>query len=922
MAVAACFYLDILGFAQDPRMGILHEDGTVYIHNILWANAGLNQIHLPLTSRGRGGAKNNIYRGRIGINVPSLKELANRLTRGQNNSLLYDTHFQWNKERDEQKHEIIVIRCPFGNKFVAQEQNNISQVECTQIAFHPGVPSWSLGIPWVEIYCRPGTIDGIGRYFDIFFGAAVETHHGSSRLGDGGLDTAVSIITGPQQRLRFVETEEVALYPSAMPYHLASHGFHLAMYLHDHATVLSRLHRSNLLWGNPRFLKLDQSLGTTQFRCKDIVDPNDLSGPILLELEMEVRSLDHHQCPLHSKVPYTIEKREKLSSKTIASVTDQYEDDWNALSHAINVNTEGFVPHPQILINNPTLPSPQKDLFTQPASKIIDQLRSGSITPEQLLDVLENRIHELDGTNINALPFALRRMKHARAAAKAILPSLEHYRQFPKQVPKGYLWGLPVVVKDTVAVADFPFTQGSLLLGFNNIPEKNHALVNAIVRRGGILYAKSNVPEFAAGSNTFNVLFGITASPYDTTRTSGGSSGGSAAALSSGMCWLATGSDLGGSLRIPAAFCGCVGFRPSPGLIPGDSPAYGQLHSLNGPMGRNVCDVAILMDAMSFDRPDGKTYRQSLIETSSNEHTKCHIVFSKDVGGTCKGMMDPEIVDMCRDVAHTVQYALRGHATPLDTTSMDKIFQGIDAPLLFEKLRSLRMWKHWKGAHTESEEATKAWLTNNMEACRCKPEFVWNCWQGSLYTSENAFDQHSVLLSNVKLFFDQRTRAPKYILTPTTCSVPFDKQIRYLTHVSTTDNNNSPLRSYVEWLRPTYVTTLLNCPVISIPIGVTESGLPVGISIIGKAGSDCELLMFASFIETLLDVKKGCGVVMTPFSEVHNHDDDLLDGPRSRKDALLHHAKILPELNKYNVGEEPVYSDPQGYSLKKKCSNL
>jgi hypothetical protein len=80
--------------------------------------------------------------------------------------------------------------------------------------------------------------------------------------------------------------------------------------------------------------------------------------------------------------------------------------------------------------------------------------------------------------------------------------------------------------------------------------------------------------------------------------------------------------------------------------------------------------------------------------------------------------------------------------------------------------------------------------------------------------------------------------------------------------------------------------------------------------------------MFASFIETLLDVKKGCGVVMTPFSEVHNHDDDLLDGPRSRKDALLHHAKILPELNKYNVGEEPVYSDPQGYSLKKKCSNL
>ena len=191
--------------------------------------------------------------------------------------------------------------------------------------------------------------------------------------------------------------------------------------------------------------------------------------------------------------------------------------------------------------------------------------------------------------------------------------------------------------------------EGSLMLGLKNRPETSHPLATLIRKKGGIIYAKSNVPEFAAGSNTFNPLFGITASPYDTTRTAGGSSGGSAAALCCGMGFLATGSDLGGSLRIPASFCGVVGLRPSFGLIPGDSAPYGQLHALNGPMGRNVLDTAILMDAMCLARSDNKTY-QSFV-TKSRTRSSQRLIFSKDVGGTCHGMMDPEIVGMCRDVA-------------------------------------------------------------------------------------------------------------------------------------------------------------------------------------------------------------------------------------------------------------------------------
>ena len=369
--------------------------------------------------------------------------------------------------------------------------------------------------------------------------------------------------------------------------------------------------------------------------------------------------------------------------------------------------------------------------FKQTASNTIEQLRTGQVTPLNLLDVLENRIRDLESTNVNALPFALRNFERARKEAKAIVPILEHYRKHPKQVPIGYLWGLPIIVKDTVPVVGFPFTQGSLMLGLKNRPETSHPLATLIRKKGGIIYAKSNVPEFAAGSNTFNPLFGITASPYDTTRTAGGSSGGSAAALCCGMGFLATGSDLGGSLRIPASFCGVVGLRPSFGLIPGDSAPYGQLHALNGPMGRNVLDTAILMDAMCLARSDNKTY-QSFV-TKSRTRSSQRLIFSKDVGGTCHGMMDPEIVGMCRDVAHTVLHALRGRATPLDETSMTQIFTNTsDASMLFEKLRALNMYESFNKKDLDRQDVNNK-LLHNMAATRIKPEFVWNTMMGSQY---------------------------------------------------------------------------------------------------------------------------------------------------------------------------------------------
>jgi Asp-tRNA(Asn)/Glu-tRNA(Gln) amidotransferase A subunit family amidase len=167
------------------------------------------------------------------------------------------------------------------------------------------------------------------------------------------------------------------------------------------------------------------------------------------------------------------------------------------------------------------------------------------------------------------------------------------------------LAGLPVLIKDETAVADVRMTMGTKLFE-SNVPFESHPMVQAIERNGGVVIGMTNMPEFGAGSNTFNDVFGDTTTPFDTRRSAGGSSGGSACALASGQAWLASGSDLGGSLRIPASFCGVVGMRPSPDLLPQEDDirnGVDELVGLKGPMARNVADLALFIDAMGTPPP-------------------------------------------------------------------------------------------------------------------------------------------------------------------------------------------------------------------------------------------------------------------------------------------------------------------------------
>ncbi|MCX7306834.1 MAG: amidase family protein, partial [Afipia sp.] len=235
---------------------------------------------------------------------------------------------------------------------------------------------------------------------------------------------------------------------------------------------------------------------------------------------------------------------------------------------------------------------PPSELIRATACDLVDRLRSGKVTPHDLLDALEKRISDVD-SKVNALPTLC--FDRARAHADRLMKLPVGQR--------GLLAGMPVPIKDLTDVAGVLTTQGSPIFK-DNIATKSNIVVEHLEASGGIIYAKSNTPEFGAGAQTFNEVFGQTRNPWNLSRSPSGSSGGAAAALASGTAWLAHGTDVGGSLRNPASFCGVVGIRPSIGRV-AHTPngMIDRTLSADGPMARNVEDLALMLDAMSGEEP-------------------------------------------------------------------------------------------------------------------------------------------------------------------------------------------------------------------------------------------------------------------------------------------------------------------------------
>ncbi|QOZ29717.1 amidase [Bradyrhizobium sp. CCBAU 51753] len=457
-------------------------------------------------------------------------------------------------------------------------------------------------------------------------------------------------------------------------------------------------------------------------------------------------------------------------------------------------------------------------LVKETACAVVDKLKAGDVTPLELLDVLEARIAAVDG-QVNALPTLC--FDRARAHAKKLMqkPAAE----------RGLLAGLPVPIKDLTNVAGVLTTQGSPIFK-DTVPAKSDILVERLEDNGAVIYAKSNTPEFGAGANTFNEVFGFTRNPWDTSRSAAGSSGGAAAALASGTAWLAHGSDMGGSLRNPASFCGIVGLRPSIGRVAHTvAAAVDRNLGVQGPMARNVEDLALLLDAMSGEHPGDPlslpSPAASFLSAARSGNKPKRIAYSPDLGIT---PVDPEVKAVTRKAAERFAElgAIVEEAHP-DLREAHECFHVLRAfDFAISKAQLLR---------------TKRDLL--------KPEVIWNIEEGLKLTVEQlerAEAQRVALAARTLEFFDSYD----LLLAPATIVPPFPVENRYVAEC-----DGKKFDNYVEWLGIVYAITLACCPALSLPCGFTASGLPVGLQMVAKPRAEAQLLAGAKVLEDILGVR-------------------------------------------------------------------
>jgi amidase len=457
-------------------------------------------------------------------------------------------------------------------------------------------------------------------------------------------------------------------------------------------------------------------------------------------------------------------------------------------------------------------------LIRSTACAIVDRLNSGEVTPLDLLDALENRIAEIDGKT-NALPILC--FDRARAQAKALMQKPAGQR--------GLLGGMPVPIKDLTNVAGVRTTQGSPIYK-DTIAAHSDIVVELLESNGGVVYAKSNTPEFGAGAHTFNEVFGATRNPWNTSRSASGSSGGSAVALATGMAWLAHGTDMGGSLRNPASFCGVVGLRPSIGRVP-HSPAFKIDRNLtvHGPMARNVEDIALLLDAMSGEHPADPLslprLPTSFLSAARSGNRPRRVAYSPDLGIT---PVDPEVAAITRKAA--ARFAEAG------------VIVEESHPDLREAHECFHVLRAFDFAISKA-----ALLRSKREYL--KPEVIWNIEEGlklSVEKIERAEGQRVAMAARTLEFF----KTYDLLLTPATIVAPFPIENRYVAECAGKKFDN-----YVEWLGIVYAITLACCPALSLPCGLTASGLPVGLQMVAAPRGEAPLLAGAKVLEDILGLR-------------------------------------------------------------------
>jgi amidase len=387
--------------------------------------------------------------------------------------------------------------------------------------------------------------------------------------------------------------------------------------------------------------------------------------------------------------------------------------------------------------------------------------------------------------------------------------------------PRGPLHGLPIAHKDLVATKGIRTTQGSPFYR-DFIPDADAPIITLIRRAGALTVGKTNTPEFGAGSHTFNTVFGATKNPYDLTRSCGGSSGGAAVALACGMVPIADGSDTGGSLRNPAAFCNVVGFRPSPGRVSAGRSSWSPL-STSGPMARSVADVALFLSVLAIPDPRSP---MALTDDPSRFARRLDRSFKGTRVAWYTGLgsipFEPEI----RRVVENTRRVFTSLGCMVEDAEPD--FTGVDEA--FPTLRHLSYHSSYAAMAKERPD----WIKDTIK---------WEIAEAERQTSADvarALALQSRLYGQVQTFF---TRYDYFVL-PVTQVEPFDVTIAYPTSVA-----GVPMQTYIDWMRSCWYVTLMANPAISVPAGFTSAGLPVGLQIVGRHRDDWSVLQLAHAFE-------------------------------------------------------------------------
>lgn len=450
------------------------------------------------------------------------------------------------------------------------------------------------------------------------------------------------------------------------------------------------------------------------------------------------------------------------------------------------------------------------------AHQMVGLLKSGEISPAEALNASVTRIEQVEPA-VNATPTV------CRERAEKSLDTLGQ-REAEVSGEPGWLAGLPIAIKDLTPVAGVRTTWCTPGLK-DFVPNESAPLVERLEQRGGTIIGKTNSPELGAGGNTFNSVFGVTRNPWNVSKNAGGSSGGAAVSLATGEVWLSHGSDLAGSLRTPAAYCGVVGLRPTPGRAGGGpAPTAFEIEGVQGPMARNVLDCALFLDAMAgFDPREPISLEapaQSFQDAVLADRAKPRIAYSADLNGFAS--VEPEIDAIMRTGLKKAES---------DGAEVDEACPPLDGlERTYLTLRGMLYGAVNARFPEEIQQHFKATLKENIAF-------------GKQLDIEDVYDaqrNRTTLYHAMRVFLNDFD----VLACPVVGLEPGPVEEEYPDNV-----NGVAVNDYVDWLKFSFLSTTTSLPSVSIPIGFTKSRMPVGIQLIGPPRGEAKLLSVAGFIE-------------------------------------------------------------------------